>query len=214
MCELSALWPLQGAVGMKEVDYKAAKISKKPEKQCEKFVKKAVNVVVGPGGRLFVTDHHHGAVAWSKVERERREPALTGICEVVNSADEFWRIMTEKRLVRPYDEKGVKLASPSNLPHTLDALGDDPYRSLAWLVRENGGFCTEDPHSNSQKEFLEFQWADFFREKKVPVERVQVWDPKEDHDPVVREAVRLAHSPEAANLPGYTSAKCQEVADD
>jgi hypothetical protein len=71
---------------MKEVDYKAAKISKKPEKQCEKWGKKAINVVVGPGGRLFVTDHHHGALAWSKVERERKEPALTGICEIVNSA--------------------------------------------------------------------------------------------------------------------------------
>jgi hypothetical protein len=223
LCDLTALWPLQGAVGMKEVDYKAAQIeaSKNPEKQCQKLVKKAINVVVGPGPRLFVTDHHHGALAWWKVKSERREPALIGVCEIVNaekglpltfaSEDEFWRIMGEKRLVRPYDEKGVKLASPSALPHTLDALPDDPYRSLAWLVRESGGFCTDGPDPNVQKEFLEFQWADFFREKKVPVERVQIWDPKGKVDPVVRDADALAHSPEAADLPGYKKADCLET---
>jgi hypothetical protein len=226
LCDLTALRPLQGAVGIKEVDYKAAEIetSKDPEKQCRKLVKKAINVVVGPGPRLFVTDHHHGALALWKVESDRKEPALIGVCKIVNSEkglpptfvseDEFWQIMGEKRLVRPYDEKGVKLASPSALPHTLEALPDDPYRSLAWLVRETGGFCTNGPSSNVQKEFLEFQWADFFREKKVPVERVQVWDPKGKADPVVRDADALAHSSEAANLPGYTNANCSETDED
>lgn len=219
LCDLTELRPLQGAVGAKEVEYKAAKIAKKPAKQCDKLFEEPIEVVVGPEGGLFITDHHHAAAAWLTTERERKAPALMAVCKIVNakkglplafaSEDQFWQDMADKHLVWPYDKKGVKLASPSSdLPRTLDGLGDDPYRSLAWLVRETGGFCKDDDQdSNIQKEFLEFRWADFFRDKKVEVERVLLWDPEED-DPIVRQADDLAHSPEAATLPGYTKEKC------
>jgi hypothetical protein len=39
-------------------------------------------------------------------------------------------------------------------------MGDDPYRSLAWYVRNAHGFCRSDMGS---KDFAEFIWADWLR---------------------------------------------------
>ena len=45
----------------------------------------------------------------------------------------------------------------ADLPRRLQDLPDDPYRTLAWLVRKNEGFC------KSSQEFAEFTWADWMR---------------------------------------------------
>jgi hypothetical protein len=59
-CDLRSLRPLQGAVGMGEVLEKKAKIDKKPDKEKRHLADDPIKVVRGPGGDLFVTDHHHG----------------------------------------------------------------------------------------------------------------------------------------------------------
>src|SRR5262249_1935310 len=163
-CDLTKLRPLQGAVGMKEVAYKEEEISDNPKHQRKKLKKKPIEVVVGPGGQLFITDHHHGAKAWLGAETKWREK---GLCKVVNSKkdlpsdfgtdkDKFWKALKRRKLVWLKNERGVRI-KPSQLPKTLEAMPDDPYRSLAWFVRENGGFC------KSPSEFAEFVWADWFR---------------------------------------------------
>ena len=119
LCDLTALRPLQGAVGTKEVDYKAEEIerSENPEKQCQKLVKKAINVVVGPGLSLFVTDHHHGALALWKVESARKEPALIGVCQMSTSKRGFRPRSHQKTNSGGLWEKSVLFA-----PTTREAL--------------------------------------------------------------------------------------------
>lgn len=56
------------------------------------------------------------------------------------------------------------------VPSNVEMLHDDPYRTLAWLVRKDQGFCRE---LMQQKEFAEFLWADWFRNRpELPREQV------------------------------------------
>jgi hypothetical protein len=69
---------------------------------------------------------------------------------------------------------------------------DDPYRSLAWAVRDKGGYGADDavPYSD-------FHWADFFRA------HIKIGDGKAGFDEAVDEGVKLAQSSAAKDLPGF-----------
>ena len=60
-CGLTKLRPLQGAVGTKEVACKEKSISEHPKRERQKLEQDSIKVVAGPGGKLFITDHHHRA---------------------------------------------------------------------------------------------------------------------------------------------------------
>lgn len=194
-CDLKSLRPLQGAIGMGEVQHKADKIKKKPQKEESKLAADPIKVVRGPGGQLFVTDHHHGARAWLLAGHS------SGICSIqrdLSSADpeKFWAQLKELNKIHLEDKNG-NVIEPEALPRSLEQLPDDPYRTLAWMVRKNGGFCRA---LLKQKEFVEFSWADWMRGKseELPPEKVS-----SAPDQLVTAAVKLAKSPAAANLPGY-----------
>lgn len=169
-CDLAKLQPWQGAVGLKEVEHKEDGISKREDKERDKLKDDPIKVIAGPGGQLYITDHHHGALAWWAM-RAKTKSGANGLCEVQALRDEdgrprsfktegdFWAALKAARLIRLNDENGRPLADPQKLP-TLEGLAqhDDPYRSLAWKVRDKG-FCRPE----GSKEFLEFLWADFFR---------------------------------------------------
>jgi len=205
-CDFTKLRPLQGAVGMNEVAYKASQISQNPDKERKKLKKDPIKVVAGPGGQLFITDHHHGAEAWL---RAKTKYGATGFCEVVNvqknlpssfqSDDQFWTALKDARLVRFKDKNGKDITA---LPESLYAMGDDPYRSLAWLVRAKGGYC------KNPIEFAEFQWADWYRSKGLDVTNLPS-NPKKQNE-TVSKAVDLAHTAEAKDrgLPGYSAGAC------
>jgi hypothetical protein len=46
---------------MKEVAYKEKSISEHPKRERRKLEPDSIKVVAGPGGKLFITDHHHRA---------------------------------------------------------------------------------------------------------------------------------------------------------
>ena len=145
---------MQAAVGMSEVELKKADIEHKPHKECDKLRGDPIRVVSGPGGDLFITDHHHTAYAWLLVEQERHESPTNGICRIVNAEKGLSPVFeTEEQFSTELEAKHL-VRRP---PQSLAALADDPYRSLAWLVRDRGGFC------RTELEFAEFAWADFFR---------------------------------------------------
>src|SRR5512133_713059 len=77
-CDVRTLRPLQGAVGLEEVEDKAAKIEKNPKKAREKLQDDPIKVLQGPGGALFITDHHHGAAAWLIAKKAE------ALCQIVN----------------------------------------------------------------------------------------------------------------------------------
>jgi hypothetical protein len=104
---------------------------------------------------------------------------------------DFWLEMNERSWVHPLDENGVR-HSYSFLPESLKKLVDDVYRSLAGFVRDAGGFRKTDAA------FVEFIWADFFR-RNIAIEEVT-----SDFRGAVRHARRLAQSPLAKRIPGFT----------
>jgi hypothetical protein len=78
------------------------------------------------------------------------------------------------------------------LPRKVTELTDDPYRSLAWAVRNRGGF------QKTTASFSEFQWANFFRK------RIEIGPKAKDFEKAVQAALKISHTAEAKNLPGYT----------
>jgi hypothetical protein len=197
-CDVRTLRPLQGAVGMEEVRDKADKIKAKPGKECRKLASDPIKVVRGPGGALFITDHHHGADAWRFAERP------FALCEIADRAPpsseaQFWSDLTKDHLVRLADADG-KSISPEQLPSDLAQLSDDPYRSLAWRLRKNDGFCRS---IMPQKEFAEFTWADWLRMRpELSVDAVRASAEK-----MLPTALALARSPAAKDVPGYVGDK-------
>ncbi|WP_461318787.1 ParB/Srx family N-terminal domain-containing protein [Bradyrhizobium barranii] len=197
-CDVRTLRPLQGAVGMEEVRDKADKIKAKPGKACQKLVSDPIKVIRGPGGALFITDHHHGADAWRLAERP------FALCEIADRAPlsseaQFWSDLIKDHLVRLADANG-KSISPEQLPSGLAQLPDDPYRSLAWRLRKNDGFCRS---IMQQKEFAEFTWADWLRMRpELPVDAVRA-----SAKQMLPKALALARSSAAKDVPGYVGDK-------
>jgi hypothetical protein len=91
----------------------------------------------------------------------------------------------------PYDNRG-KRRDYRDIPQRLTQLEDDPYRSLAGLVRNAGGFAKD------QAPFVEFLWADFFR--PLVAARLIKKEPRR----ATRDGTRLARSKAARYLPGWT----------
>ncbi|MEA2834201.1 MAG: hypothetical protein QOG66_2403 [Methylobacteriaceae bacterium] len=198
-CDVRTLRPLQGAVGLEEVKEKADKIGDNLKKARKKLEEDPIKVVHGPGGALFITDHHHGAYAWLRANHP------DAVCEIrkgpaFNSENEFWSGLTKLRLVHLADADS-KPITPQELPRSLDKMGNDPYRSLAWRLRKKDGFCRS---LADQKEFVEFAWADRLRtmQNEFPPDAV-----KTSSESFIEPAKKFALSAEAKDLPGYIGDK-------
>jgi hypothetical protein len=215
-CNLADLRPLQGAVGRIEVEHKKQQILNNEDCERNKLKKDPIKVIFGPDNRLYIIDHHHGALAWLKARTERGE-STTGFCRVQAVADDegkrvafgnehnFWETLKSEHLVHLKNEMGEPI-SASDLPQTLNKLyeHDDPYRSLAWRVRDKG-FC----RPAYSQDFLEFHWADFLR-RRIPAKDVQKMSSNVDQDQkeLIERAIDFAHSPDAKDLIGYSLDKC------
>lgn len=190
-CKIKDLRPTQLAVGMEEVREKENKFQKMSSNDLEKYEQENPEpVVLGPGGDMFIIDHHHLARALFEIGEEKTFCATVADYTRL-SAEAFWKKMDAQKWVYTYDEYGNGPRPYSELPNTVRGLRDDPYRSLAGAVRKAGGYDKTD------KPFAEFQWADFFRG------RFDRRDVEKDFDKCVKKAVKIAHSPEASALPGF-----------
>jgi hypothetical protein len=192
LIDVGSLHPTQIAVGLREISLRAERVRRmRPDKQERYFRGKEVPVVIGPGGVPFIVDHHHLARLLLDTGLRSHVYAVVRANWSTLPGDEFWKRMRENNWVYLYDEHGAGPLSPAALPKSLAELKDDPYRSLAWLVRERGGFA------KTAVPFAEFRWADFFR-SKIPTPALIQWEI------AVETAFKLAASPEASPLPGYT----------
>jgi len=187
---IGELRPTQLTIGFIEVDDKRKRlVALKPEAQRAFMLERPVPAVLGPGGLIYITDHHHLAraaleagvkTAFCDVEADLSSSGTTG----------FWAEMEEKSWVHPLDHNGVRHIY-SAIPAGLGALVDDVYRSLAGFVRDAGGY------DKTPTAFAEFVWADFFR-RNVAIELVTA-----DFHAAVRMATPLAQGRLAKRLPGY-----------
>jgi hypothetical protein len=186
-----AIRPTQIAVGMIEVQTRADHLRSMGDHELKKYLNdRPIPVVAGPGGELYMVDHHHLArAAWEAgihkvpIEQKADYSHMT--------PEQFWAKMHADSLVYPYDQYGAGPHPVGTLPSDVRGLADDPYRSLAWRVRDQKGYDKTD------KPFAEFKWAEFFR-KNLPLPNMN------DHfDQAVEQALELARTPAAASLPGY-----------
>jgi hypothetical protein len=188
------LKPTQFAVGMMEVDEKIKLVSKFNKRQRRNFLEKTpVPVVRGPDGSLYIVDHHHFLCVCYHVGIKKVKVNLVHDHHGRSmSHTQFWRWMKKTRNTYPYCQFGEGPRKEYYLPKDIRGLADDPYRSLAWFVRKAGAF------KNSEKNFAEFKWANFFRSKHL-LDRNGLAGLEQ----ALAKAVALAQSPEARLLPGF-----------
>lgn len=188
------LKPTQFAVGMLEVDEKIQLARQFSKKELKAYVRdNPVPVVLSPQKELYVVDHHHFLCVCYHVGIKKVYVDVTkDFSKSKMSYVGFWRWMFRNRSAYPYCQFGEGPRKALYLPRDIRGLADDPYRSLAWFVRKAGAF------ENSDKNFAEFRWANFFRSKRL----LDRFGPKGMEKALVK-AVHLAQSPEAKGLPGY-----------
>jgi hypothetical protein len=187
---ISELRPTQVTVGMREVKEKRRRWRKEHGKKAGEFLAShMIPVVLGPKNRRYVTDHHHLALALR--DEGVKSVATTVILDLSQlELDAFWVVLDNRALMHPFDQHGKRL-SYKDIPHSIDELVDDPYRSLAGELRWVGGYAKD------TSPFSEFQWADFLR-RNIDREKV------ENHfKRALDDARKLAKSKAADYLPGW-----------
>jgi len=195
------LRPTQFAVGMLEVEEKIQIVREFSHKQIRNFIDdNPVPVVMGPDKNLYIVDHHHFLAVcyhigikkvWVKVVRNLSRRGL--------SYAQFWKWMFKTRNAYPFCQFGEGPRKALYLPRDIRGLADDPYRSLAWFVRKAGAF------KNSEKNFAEFKWANFFRGERLLDRNGLAGMPN-----ALKKAVHLAQSPAANSLPGFGKLNLQD----
>ena len=192
------LRPTQMTVGMREVKEKRKRWRehKSAKKRGEMLGTHMIPVVLGPDGNHYVVDHHHLARALH--EEGVKDILVTVIGDLTMvEPDAFWGVMDDKRWVYPYDAKGERRRY-KDIPKSITALKDDPFRSLAGELRRAGGFAKD------TTPFSEFLWADFLR-RKMSRKSVDA-----DFAKAMEKALALAKSKDAIYLPGW----CGPASDD
>ena len=189
--KVQRLRPTQITVGVREVEAKRAHWAQLSRKQRKTALEQHLfPAVLGPGQRHYIVDHHHLGLA---LLLEGVKSAWVTVLDDLSwlAPQVFWRTMEFRSWAHPYDARGRR-CDYRDIPKKLEQLQDDPYRSLSGLVRAAGGFA------KYQTPFAEFLWADFFRSRIAP--RLAATTPPQ----TLNTAVRLARSPEARYLPGWT----------
>ena len=184
------LRPTQITVGMREVMAKRQRWRESGTKKSQKFLgKHMIPVILGPKRRHYVIDHHHLALALH--EEGLSELAVTVVANLSRlESDEFWTVMDNHQWMHPFDAEGRR-RHYEDIPRSVTAMVDDPFRSLAGELRRAGGF------SKDTTPFSEFLWADFLRRR---VKRKIV---EQDFDRAAIMALKLAKSTDADYLPGW-----------
>ncbi len=195
------LRPTQFAVGMLEVDEKIQIVRDFSKKQLVHFVDETtVPVVISSDGHLYVVDGHHFlCVCYYVGVKKVRVQVVEDLSKKKMSYAQFWTWMFKNRNAYPFCQFGEGPRKALYLPRDIRGVADDPYRSLAWFVRKAGAF------ENSEKNFAEFKWANFFRKKKL-LDGKGIAGMSE----AMTKAVELAQSPQARRLPGYGKLKLEE----
>jgi hypothetical protein len=188
---LVRLRPTQFTVGYIEVTLKAEEWAHMPRKQRKLEIEQHVfPAVLGPAREYFIVDHHHLGIALLDEGMKSVQVAVLDDLSWLETSV-FWQTMEFRSWSHPYDRRGRR-CDYKDMPRHLSQLEDDPYRSVAGLVRRAGGFAKD------QEPFVEFLWADFFR-RQIPARLIK-------HEPqrATELGLKLARSSDARYLPGWS----------
>jgi hypothetical protein len=185
---LLSLHPTQMTVGMREVEEKRRRWREQESKkeQAKLLGKHMIPVVLGPGKRHYVVDHHHLARA---LHDEGVKDILVSVIADLTMVDRdaFWVVLDNHRWVHPYDAKGERR-------HFRDVPKTVAGRSVPQPCRRAA------PRRRLSKDttpFSEFLWADFLR-RKMSRKKVE-----SDFENATEKALALAKSKDAVYLPGW-----------
>ncbi|HEV2551384.1 MAG TPA: ParB-like protein [Stellaceae bacterium] len=196
--KIADLHPTQITVGFREVWEKRQhwrKVADRKKKGSEFLGTHMIPVILGPKERHYVIDHHHLARA---LHDEGVENILVNVIMDLRALhrDSFWVVLDNRSWCHPYDAKGRR-CDFDEIPASIAALKDDPFRSLAGELRRVGGYAKD------TTPFSEFIWADFLRR------RLKRKDVEKSFAQSLTTALRLAKSGEASYLPGW----CGKIGD-
>ena len=193
-----SLKPTQFSVGLLEVEYKVLQLKKASTKKLARILARTkIPVVISPWNELCVTDHHHFLFAcWHVGIQKVRVEVIKDYSHSRLSYHKFWQKLASERRAYLYDQFGDGPKKPLYLPMDVRGMADDPYRSLAWMVRKEGAY------TNSSETFCEFKWADFFRKRALLDSQGRGGFHK-----AIPKAIKLAQSDAAKNLPGFINRK-------
>lgn len=223
------LAPTQFAVGRAEVEVRSGRMKRKYEKDPQKLITlhdylrvRPVPVIIRQDS-FYLVDHHHLVRALYDALHEEEGADLSVFVEVLANYSTlervyFWKQMHKQNWVYLFDHEGAGPRQPEELPPHIKNLGFDPYRSLAWVVRDRHGYLKNDTP------FSEFKWANFFRTRILLDQDILAGKHTFDHfayrvdkkgglvltddgKEIVEEAMFLAESPEARGLPGFRGPK-------
>jgi len=176
------LTPTQLFVGKLEADCTRRKLETMSDVDLKAdLMDNVVPVVMGPGGKLYIVDHHHYALSLFLASLTFNRPLIHRTLYVCVQLDyssknvsDFWDTMTAQSLTYLYDEFGHPI-TPSDLPLNIKELHDNPYRSLASWVRKSFGYikCGTKGTKNvpicqrndTAPFFLECIWGNFIMKK-------------------------------------------------
>lgn len=194
---LNRLRPTQIAAGHLEAMEKLEHIHRLNASALDEYLRThSVPVIEGPDGILYALDRHHLGLALHAAGIEYAYCQIESDVPAVSMAD-FWKKMHERHRVYPFDANGI-LRDYSQLPSCFSGLADDPYRSLAGFVRNNGGF------QKDHTPYAEFLWADYFR-KEIPLELMC-----EKFSVAIEAGMAAAKLKKAKNLPGFIALEISE----
>jgi hypothetical protein len=195
--KIDQLRPTQYSLGMLSIDSKVEEIDKAYAKgKFNKFLKsKIAPAIIGPDNNYYITDRHHTSFAITQASIPEDFKILK--IEILHdwsklSFKDFENRMIKNKYVWLKDETHTK-RNFKDLPKNIANLTDDPYRSLAWKVRKEGGF------NKVKVSYLEFYWGMFFKDNGIILSSS---DPNEI-DSVLNSAMALAKSKLSAHLPGH-----------
>lgn len=190
------LHPTQIAVGFQQVKAKQKKLENKSKEEFERYMARhPIPVILGPHGKYYMTDHHHLACALYNLGIKKWP--ITIIEDYGDDAHDqtrFWEALKHDYYVWLYDENGSKLTLEQylhKLPKDVRHLKDDPYRSLAGIIRKLGAY------EKDWTPFSEFQWANYLRQY-VEIDSDGVIKMKH-----IKHAMELAKTKDASHLPGF-----------
>ena len=197
MIDAERLHPTQPSLSFREVDWRTGILNGMSQEQVAANVRtNPPQVIIGPGGVAYLTDAHHTMRAI--LDSKHADKRVCGVI-VQNWSDlsehAFWARMQATHNVYLRDGQDQRI-TPAQLPASLRDSQSDPYRGLTWMVGSRSGFT-----ARSDVFFQEFYWGEYFR-KHIR------WNDADDaeFEDAVQRALKLAHEPDASELPGYIPA--------
>jgi len=161
---IEKLHPTQPEVGQYQIEQKVKEFKALSDKKIEAVIeKKIVPVVIGPEGKLYLIDHHHNSLALL----ETGHPEVHVIVKENWSTldlQSFWDKMNSNQysFLKKADGTLLNPLSPA-FPQTLRECGDNPYRSLVWILTEKGILKEGDIP------YYEFYISDILKEKGLEI---------------------------------------------